>query len=67
MFMAFKDIGKTLLQAAKSIWPSIAGNWLARLLEHRPQIVNAVAMIGVIMRPDHRIDLINAIVEKLIP
>jgi len=64
--MSIKDIGKALLQASERKGSSIARDGLAGLLEHRPQIIDTVAMIGMIMSPDHCINMINAIVEKLV-
>jgi len=64
--MPFENIGKTLLQTPERERAGIGRNRLARSLENRPQIIDAVAMIGMVMRPDHRVDMINAIVEKLV-
>ena len=34
-------------------------------MEKLPQIIDAVAMIGMVMRPDHRIDVGHVCVEQL--
>jgi hypothetical protein len=65
--VSFKGIGKAMFQTFECKWPSIAGYRLARLLENGPQIVNAMAMVGMIMGPDHRIDPVDIIIDELIP
>ena len=64
--MSLENIGKTLLQTLESERAGIGRNGLARSLENGPQIIDAVAMISMVMRPDHCVDMINAIVEKLV-
>ena len=67
IFVTFKDVGKAVFQALQSKRPSIARYWFSPLLEYRSEIIDTMTMIGVVMGPDHRIDLIYFIIEKLVP
>lgn len=64
--MTYEHIGEALLQALECERASISGDRFALTLKNGSQIVNTMAMIGMVMRPDHRVDMINSIVEKLV-
>jgi len=55
-----------MFQAIERKWSGIGGYRLTLLLENGPEIIDAVTMIGMIMRPDYGIDPVDTIVEKLV-
>lgn len=59
-----KRIGKARLQPVENVGPRVERDWAAALGD-RAQLVDAVAMVGVIVGDDHRVDVANAGVEQL--
>ena len=66
MVMALEGIGKAPLQALERKWTGVTGDRLSGSLKNRPQIINSVTMIGMIMGPDHRVDPVYPVVQKLV-
>src|SRR5690606_187386 len=61
-----EDIAEPLAQAARGFGRGEAGQRRVAREAHRPQVVDAVTMVGVVVRPEHRVDLVDAIVEELL-
>ena len=65
--MTLENIGETFFETGKSKRPRIASDWFTALLKYRPQIVYTMAMIGVIVGPNYRINRICSVIQQLIP
>ena len=53
---ASKDVSETLLQPLKNVSARIERNWTLQRLRNGSQLIDAVAMVRMVMRDDHSVD-----------
>ena len=64
--LAGKDIAEALAQAPHRLLAAIARQRPAPAIAHRAQVIDAMAMVGVVMRPEHRVEPVDVVVEQLL-
>src|SRR4051812_10155936 len=64
--LAVEGIGETLLQAFQGLEPGVTGHRLPAGMIELTKIVDAVAMIGMVVGPDHPVDAGDVDVEQLL-
>ena len=63
--LAGADIAETLARAATSLFSSIAGDRSAASVSQRTQVVDPVAMVGMIVGPEHGIEATDPVRQQL--
>src|SRR3954468_13123875 len=64
--LAGKGVGEAQLQAVERLTARIARHRAAAGVVELPQIVDAVAMIGMVVGPDHCLDVVDVGIEQLL-
>ena len=64
--LPFERIGEARSQRRERLRAGKAGHRRAARWKRLPQIVDAVAMIGMVVGPDHRVDVADAGIEQLL-